>query len=259
MPPASVVQMALPLGEAPDKSDEWDRRLVDAFANEGITSGFLPLAEEAVRAMPGDGYVLCLAATAALLDRHPDRALVFLKRYSKRYVPIATYHLLHALALELQNKPTMAGAILERHGLTSLPDVMRVFPAGWARRNWLRERLVNIFGRDAMAGRRAVAPPTGRIAGRAASAGALKAPPKAAIKAGPNTGSKGAPKIAPKTAPKAATQRPIAAPAPPPAAAEIAAAPAELVRIDIDIPFAVEFDLAPLASAASGRPERDGA
>ena len=149
MPPTSVLQMALPFAAASDEPDEWDNRLLDAFANEDVTSGFLTLAEEALRAMPGDAHILCLGATAALLDRNPERALVFLKRYSKRYVPTATHHLLSALALDLQNKPAMARAILERHGLTSPPDAMRAFPGGWARRVWLYGRLVNIVGTEA--------------------------------------------------------------------------------------------------------------
>jgi superfamily II DNA or RNA helicase len=243
MPPASVLQMALPFAGAPDEPDEWDNRLLDAFANEEVTSGFLALAEEALRAMPGDAHILCLGATAALLDRNPERALVFLKRYSKRYVPTATHHLLFALALDLQNKPAMARAILERHGLISLPDAMRVFPGGWARRAWLYGRLVNILRGDAKgSGQRAAS-----RAGRSAVQTASKAAPKTATKATPKAAHK-----------PAAKERATGTTASPSVAADVAAVP-ELERIDIDIPFAAEFDLAPLASAASGRPEREGA
>ncbi len=55
-----------------------------AFADADRDSGFLPLAEEALAACPGDPVILMLAATAALLDRQPVRALVFLKRFSNR-------------------------------------------------------------------------------------------------------------------------------------------------------------------------------
>jgi superfamily II DNA or RNA helicase len=244
--------MAFPFGEVLDKPDEWRCGLLNAFANADITSGFLPLAEDAVRAIPGDAHILCLAATAALLDRNPERALVFLKRYSKRYVPTATHHLLYALALELQNKPAMARAILEHYGLTSPPDCMRAFPGGWERREWLYRRLVNILGREAMAGRQPAASRFGRTAAKPSS----RTAPKTAIKAA----SKTAPKTAIKTPAKAsAAQQTTGATVSPAAAAGVAAVPAELVRIDIDIPFAAEFDLAPLASAASGRPECDGA
>ncbi len=101
-----------------------------ALADPKRTSGFLPLAEDAVRRDPGSPVVLCLAATAALLEEHPERALVFLKRYSKRYVPTGSHHLLHALALAQQNKFTAAQALLERHGPTSAPEALRAFRAG---------------------------------------------------------------------------------------------------------------------------------
>jgi hypothetical protein len=89
--------MAFAFGDVLGESTECEKKLLDAFANRDMTSGFLPLAEEALLKYPGDGYILILAATAALLDGHPERALVFLKRYSKRYVPNAANHLLHAL------------------------------------------------------------------------------------------------------------------------------------------------------------------
>jgi hypothetical protein len=62
-----------------------------AFADPDRTADFLSLAEEAARTQPGDGRILLLAATAALLDQNPERAQVFLKRFSKRYVAIAPY------------------------------------------------------------------------------------------------------------------------------------------------------------------------
>src|SRR5258706_10204882 len=119
MPPASLPQLALPLDDASDQPGKWDQKLLEAFANEEMTSGFLPLAEEALRIWPGNPRILCLAATAALLDRNAERALVFLKRYSKRYVPTATHRLLSALAAEQQTKPAVARAILDHYGLTS--------------------------------------------------------------------------------------------------------------------------------------------
>src|SRR5258708_16474999 len=128
MPPASLPQLALPFDAAPDQPDKWDQKLLAAFADKEMTSGFLPLAEEALCARPGDPHVLCLAATAALLDRNPERALVFLKRYAKRYVPTGTHHLLSALALEQQNKLAMARAILDRHGFTPTYASLRPFP-----------------------------------------------------------------------------------------------------------------------------------
>jgi hypothetical protein len=141
MPAVSRPQMVLPFGAAPEESGEWDKRLVAAFANRGMTSGFLPLAEEAALRDPGSPHILMLAATAALLDNEPDRALVFLKRYFKRYLPEAPYHLLYALALGSQNKLILARAVPEKHGLTdqltasvgwakAAPEVRLVHPLG---------------------------------------------------------------------------------------------------------------------------------
>jgi hypothetical protein len=94
-----------------DPAVDSEKKLLRALADPGIRSGFLPIAEEAVQACPGDGNVLMHAATAALLDDRPERALVFLKRFSKRYVRVQTYSLLYALALELDNKPAAARAV----------------------------------------------------------------------------------------------------------------------------------------------------
>jgi superfamily II DNA or RNA helicase len=252
MPPASLPQLALPFDHASDRPDKWDQKLLDAFANEEMTSGFLPLAEGALRMWPGDARILCFAATAALLDRNSERALVFLKRYSKRYAPTSTHHLLYALALAQQNKLAVARTILEQYRLTSPFEALRVFPGGWKRREWLNERLANILGKS---GRKRATAPVGRT-----SKTTLKAAPKAAIKVAPETASK----IAPKITGKQIERRDSAVPrlrvsSPAAAVGEAATEPAALPRIDIDIPFTAEFDLAPLLSAATCRPDRDGA
>jgi superfamily II DNA or RNA helicase len=246
MPPASLPQLALPFDEAPDQPDKWDERLLAAFANKEMTSGFLPLAEEALRAWPGDSHILCLAATAALLDRNPERALVFLKRYSKRYVPTATHHLLSALAAEQQNKPVAARAILEQNGLTSRFEVLRAFPGGWARLEWLDDRLASILGKPNRKSAGAVARRTGA---KTKLGTAQRAIPKAAPKAAANAAIKAVMQPA---------RRGPARPAVPPAAGA-ATEPAPLPRIEIDIPFTAEFDLAPLLAAAKRRPDHDGA
>jgi superfamily II DNA or RNA helicase len=234
MPPAALPQLNLPLDDAPGISIKWDLRLLSAFEDEQKTSDFLPLAEEALRHMPGDPAVLCLAATAALLDGEPDRAMVFLKRYTKRYVPTATHHLLTALAAEQQNKPSVARALLERHGMTSPFEAMQAFPGGWERRKWLYRLHNNIFGT-----------PAHKLAGRSAAGTASKLSSKVAPKAAANKAIK---------APVKAARKDTAVPA-----AVAAAEPAGLPRIDIDIPFTAAFDLAPLLAAASGRPDHDGA
>ena len=63
-------------------SDGWQIRLEQAFAAGEAHP--LVLAEQAVRDCPGDYEILCLAATAALLEDKPERALSFLKRLGKR-------------------------------------------------------------------------------------------------------------------------------------------------------------------------------
>ncbi len=104
-------------------------KLTATFADSSRISGFLAQAEVALRAQPGDGLILLLATTAALLDHNPARARVFLKRFSKRYVAIASYQLLRALVLAEENKLGPARAVLEDHKLTS-----SLGPAGPSRR-----------------------------------------------------------------------------------------------------------------------------
>ena len=148
MPRASAAQTVLPLGDQPEEARGWDQILLAAFADPDRASGFLSQAEEAVRAQPGDGLILLLAATAALLDQNPERAQVFLKRFSKRYVAIAPYHLLRALVLAEESKLGSARSVLEAHGLTNPFDALQIFPGGWTRRAWLFRQHDRIFGRD---------------------------------------------------------------------------------------------------------------
>jgi superfamily II DNA or RNA helicase len=221
MPITSTAQFDLAL-DSLEGSGGWYEKLSDAFADPDRTSGFLPLAEDALHAHPGDGGILCFAATAALLDQRPDRALVFLKRFSKRYVLSGTYHLLSALALAQQNKLGAAYRLLEREGLTFLFHTMRAFPGGPARRDWLLDQHRRIMAWNKPAPR--------KHAARKTAAESRK------------------------------TAQPRKTPATPAAAAvpEAPAAPAGLPRIDIDIPFAADLDLAPLLAAVTGRPEPDG-
>src|SRR5258708_4598157 len=128
------------------EASEWQDAMIDAFQDQHRASGFLPLAEEALLALPGNPIILCLAATAALLDARPDRAQVFLKRYVKRFVPTGTHHLLNALTLAEQRKLGAARTLLERHGMTDVMAAMRSYPAGWARHRWLLLRLDRIMG-----------------------------------------------------------------------------------------------------------------
>ena len=196
-----------------------------AFADPDRASGFLPQAEEAVRAHPGDGLILLLAATAALLDQNPERAQIFLKRFSKRFVAIAPYHLLRALVLEEGNNLASARSVLEANGLANGFDALHVFPGGWTRRTWLFRRHDRIFGRDQAAARR-----------RTVSNADTRRPVK--IKAGEPRH---------KRAPAPAVEAPVTPVAPP-----------SLPVIDIAIPFSADFDLAPLLAAMQKPPDSDG-
>ena len=139
-------QPLLPL-ELPSSAEAWTERLFEALNDPNRHSGFLPLAEDAVVACPGDGLVLSLAATAALLEQRPDRALVFLKRFCKRYKPRATEHLLTAFAFFQKNNRSAARELLTAHKLTQWPEAFQAFPVGQARFRWLAEHINAIMER----------------------------------------------------------------------------------------------------------------
>jgi superfamily II DNA or RNA helicase len=206
----------------------WAERLSLAFGDPRRKSGFLELAESAVGACPGDSTVLTLAATAALLDARPERALVFLKRISKRYSTTSTDHLLHALALFQEGKRLAARGLLARHELTEWPAALQVFPCGMVRMRWLEAQY------DAIMDLADLLP--------------QKRQPAAA---------KSKAKPAPASRPERASRRitPPAAPSP----AEIAAASLQpLPRIDVDISFAAEVDLLPMLRSVARLPEPEG-
>jgi hypothetical protein len=230
----SAKQMLQPLEPVPGNSVSWAEVLAAAFADPHCTTGLLQLAEEALRAHPGDGVILCLAATAALLNEVPARALVFLKRYARRYVPGGTWHLLQALAFAQENKLGASRALLERHGLTYPYQAMCVFPGGTARSAWLVGQVHRIMGRDWPHRRRAPSE-TANSARRSAATSTREA---------------GRPR---------APSGPVPTATPPAAPAEAAhdRAPS-LLPIDIDIEFTAEIDLAPLVAANAGEPEPDG-
>jgi superfamily II DNA or RNA helicase len=206
----------------------WAERLSRAFGDPRRKSGFLELAESAVAACPGDSTVLTLAATAALLDARPERALAFLKRISKRYSATSTDHLLQALALLQAGKRLAARGLLVRHELTEWPAALRVFPGGMERMRWLEGQFAAIVDQAQMLPQR-------------------RQPAAAKSKVEP----------APASRPERASRRitPPAAPSP----AEIAAASLQpLPRIDVDISFAAEVDLWPMLQSVAHLPEPEG-
>jgi superfamily II DNA or RNA helicase len=220
--PRSALRQSDLFADAPHESDIWSERLLAAFADANLHSGFLPLAEEAVEACHGNPVILLLAATAALLDERPERALVFLKRFSKR-ASASAGHLLHALALNQVNKRAAARALLESNGLTSRWSAVSAFPGGSARLPWLVRQHDSILGQVPLPGRR----------------------PAARAKVKPRTAPKGKAAALPRKVPLPTVA--AAAPTPPP-----------LPRVDIDIPFTIEFDVAPLLSAVARDREQNG-
>ena len=221
--PRSALRQSNLFADAPHEGDVWSERLLAAFADATLHSGFLPLAEQAIEACPGDAIILMLAAMAALLDERPKRALVLLKRFSKRASAPAE-DLLHALALNQLGKRAAARALLESNGLNSRWSAVRVFPGGSERLPWLIQQLDNIVGRKvALPGRRLTARVKGKP--RAATKGEMAARPRNA---------------------------------PTPAAVVIAPTPPPLPSVNIDIPFTIEFDVSPLLSALARDAEPGG-
>ncbi len=227
---ASPAQQTLPLFSRVLSRDEWVDTLIEAFADKKRISDFLPQAEEALAAYPVDAALLCIAATAALLDGLPERALAFLKRLSHRYEPTDAVHLLHALALKQQGHIPAARQLLERHDMTTAYTALRGFPGGAQRVVWLSNEINAIMGRDSVLGGWGYRAPCGRKAAKPAQKNKSAQKPKHAVPAA-------------KAAPSAV-----------PAAAE----PPSLPRIDIDISFAADFDLAPLGAAVQLPPEQEG-
>ena len=222
MPNSALHHLDL-FADAPIAADMWTERLLAAFADANLHSGFLPVAEQAIEACPGDAVILMLAATAALLDERPKRALVLLKRFSKRASAPAA-DLLQALALNQLGKRPAARALLESHGLNNRWSAAAAFPGGYKRRPWLIQQFDSIVGRHArLPGRR----PAARVEGK----------PRPLIKG-------------------ESTARPRKAPRP--AAEVIAGTPPCLPPVNIDIPFTIEFDVSPLFAALARDAEPGG-
>jgi len=222
MPRSAARQFDL-FPEATDDADRWADRLADAFADANLDTGFLPLAEQAIAACPGDIPILMLAATAALLDGRPERALVYLKRLSKRASAPAE-QLLSALALAQLDRKAAAKLLLERNGFTTWPEAIRAFPGGIERLKWLIGQLDAIMGR--------VPQPRGR---RPQPAKLKQKPPR------------------PRRESPARPRKPVLSPT-----VVAAPAPPALPQIDIDLPLTIAFDIAPLVEAAAGDMEPNG-
>jgi superfamily II DNA or RNA helicase len=102
------------------------------------------VAEEGLRFWPADPELLLLAALAALAIDLPERALILLKRYGKRYVPGKPVTLLMALALAQQRRFTHAWTTLHAAGLDNDRTALAWFVGDMVMADWLFARLREI-------------------------------------------------------------------------------------------------------------------
>ena len=209
----------------------WLQKLYTAFQDTGGTAGYLPLAQKALQACPGDPQILLMATNAALLDGEPAQAQVFLKRFTKR-ATAPSAELLRAFTLHATGASAAAKAILERNGLVTWMEAYKHFPAGRAHVDWMFRQLNEILDHDKPVRRRA---PLAKPASAKA-----KAPAKAKTK----------PPVKP--AATDANRNPTAA--------ALAEAPllASLHLPAMTIPFALDIDLSALATAMTSTPEPAG-
>jgi superfamily II DNA or RNA helicase len=220
----------------------WLQRLVSAFEHLQPADGYLPLAEAALKACPGNPDLLLLAANAALIDGDHPRALVFLKRFHKR-ASSTSEHLLRALALNLAGRRGAGRGLLERHGLTSPFAAIIHFPAGRSHATWLIRHFNQIMGRDQ--------PLRPRVSDRGGATRRGK-PPQ--VHKNPATEQRGI-KKATATSIEGKPARPSVEA---PKSEAVPAAPAPLRLVDIYIPLTFQLDAAPLIAGLGRAPETEG-
>ncbi|HTW71614.1 MAG TPA: SNF2-related protein [Acetobacteraceae bacterium] len=152
-------QIALPGmdGDGPgaDSAETWADRLRTALAARDPQAP--AFAEQAMRTEPADHDVPLLAALIMLVARQPDRALAYLKRREKRWVPGKRSDLLTALALAQQGHVGRAGILLETAGLDMMYNAHAALPQGVSGlTDWLADSLNELARRR---GRPPVWPP----------------------------------------------------------------------------------------------------
>jgi superfamily II DNA or RNA helicase len=123
-------------------SPSWCRQVRDGLARQ--PGAALAIAQQGIRACPGDFELLLLAALAAVAADQPARAHAFLKRHQKRYVPGKAVSLLSALAFAKQRQFGRARALLGAEGLDTLSSAIRWFVGDDAMIGWLSKLLVEI-------------------------------------------------------------------------------------------------------------------
>jgi superfamily II DNA or RNA helicase len=129
---------------APEKStrDYWLARVYPALLDRSPEA--LRIAEAALRACPGEGGFLVIAALAALVAGQPDKAIGFLKRHGQKHRADNPVTLLTALALARQGYTARARALLEPEGLLDPRNALRWFVGGRQMAGWLINELTAI-------------------------------------------------------------------------------------------------------------------
>ncbi len=135
------------------------------------------LADEAMRTAPSDYDVPLLAALIMLVAKQPDRALTYLKRHQKRWVPGKRTELLTALALAQQGHVGRAGSMLEAAGLDTLYRAYGAMPQCPAMMDWLGDRLTEIARRRGKLAKQKPKPPPTKPAKPTPRATAIQAAP----------------------------------------------------------------------------------
>ena len=143
-PCSNFVRLCVPKGRfvssGRDQGQElWANRVRQALAERSPQAR--EVAEEALRAWPASQELLLLAALAALAEVRPERALVLLKRYAKRYGPGKPAVLLTALALAQQGQPTRAWAMLQEATLHTGRAALPWFVGDDVMEEWLYSQL----------------------------------------------------------------------------------------------------------------------
>ena len=122
--------------------DFWVDHVRAALATR--SSQALDIAEEGLRAWPGDPEMLLLAALTALAGDFPERALSLLKRYGKRYVPSKAVVLLTSLAHAQRGHFTRAWTMLRTEHLDTDRSALAWFVGDDVMQGWLYARLREI-------------------------------------------------------------------------------------------------------------------
>ena len=137
--PEPVPDPAAASGHVPDL---WVARLRAALGARSHDA--VGIADEALRAYPGNAELLLLGALTGLAAGKPERALVFLKRFLKRFGTKTSATLLTALALGQQGHAARAWAMLEAEGLTTPLAALRWFVGGFEMQDWVTDALARI-------------------------------------------------------------------------------------------------------------------